>query len=211
MLCDQQMATSFSVRDILEFDDGDGMIGNEVSPGPIPAATASSDPLLLDPIMVVSPAEAAANTTGYYANYWLENNGMSSNTMLIDNRTMMPMEEQSTGPTYIALQQHHHIQPPPQHQQVIDPAHYDYSYNYMPYDCPPVAEEFSRFREDEEGKLATAQQRNSVANRPLTTSHHVQQLSHLCPPFSEHEVNCGNSMEIATNKIKSNRKSELHH
>ncbi|KAI9554207.1 hypothetical protein GHT06_019479 [Daphnia sinensis] len=205
MLCDQQMATSFSVRDILEFDDGDGMMGNGVSPGPEAAATASTDPLLLDPIMVVNPAEAAASSTGYYANYWMENNGMGNSTMLGDNRTMMPMEEQPTGPTYIALQQHHNIQPPPQHQQAIDPAHYDYSYNYMSYDCPPVAEEFSRFREEDESKLAAVQQRNPVASRPLTTSHHVQQLSHLCPPFSEQEVNCGNSMEITTNKIKSNR------
>uniref|UniRef100_A0A0P6G048 Homeobox protein Nkx-2.5 n=1 Tax=Daphnia magna TaxID=35525 RepID=A0A0P6G048_9CRUS len=204
MLCDQQMATSFSVRDILEFDDGDGMIGSGVSPGPEAAATASTDPLLLDPIMVINPTEAAANSTGYYANYWLENNGMGNNTMLNDNRTIMPMEDQPTGQTYIALQQHH-TQPPPQHQQAIDPAHYDYSYNYMSYDCPPVAEEFSRFREEDESKLATVQQRNPVASRPLTTSHHVQQLSHLCPPFSEQEVNCGNSMEIATNKIKSNR------
>ncbi|XP_046651797.1 homeobox protein Nkx-2.3-like [Daphnia pulicaria] len=210
MLCDQQMATSFSVRDILEFDDGDGMIGNEVSPGPIATATATTDPLLLEPIMVANPSDATANAAGYYANYWLENNG-NNNNMMADNRMMMPMEEQQNAPTYIALQQHghHHIQPLPHQQQqhpAIDPAHYDYSYNYMSYDCPAVAEEFSRFREEDETKLAATQQRiNPAVSRPLTTSHHVQQLSHLCPPFSEQDVGCGNSMEIATNKIKSNR------
>lgn len=212
MLCDHQMATSFSVRDILEFDDGDGMIGNGVSPGPIAAATATTDPLLLEPIMVPNPSDAAANAAGYYANYWLENNGVGNNNMLADNRMMIPMEEQQNAPTYIALQQHghHHIQPLPHQQQhpVIDSAHYDYSYNYMSYDCPAVVEEFSRFREEDETKLAANQQRiNPAISRPLTTSHHVQQLSHLCPPFSEQDVGCGNSMEIATNKIKSNRKS----
>lgn len=212
MLCDQQMATSFSVRDILEFDEGDGMIGNGVSPGPIATATATTDPLLLEPIMVANPSDATANAAGYYANYWLENNS-NNNNMMADNRMMMPMEEQQNAPTYIALQQHghHHIQPLPHQQQqhpAIDPAHYDYSYNYMSYDCPAVAEEFSRFREEDETKLAATQQRiNPAVSRPLTTSHHVQQLSHLCPPFSEQDVGCGNSMEIATNKIKSNRKS----
>ena len=214
MLCDQQMATSFSVRDILDFDDGDGMIGNGVSPGPIVAATAMTDPLMLEPIMIANPSDATVNNaTGYYANYWLENNGIGNNNMMADNRMMMPsMDEQQNAPTYIALQQqghHHHIQPLPHQQQLpaIDPAsHYDYSYNYMSYDCPAVAEEFNRFREEEEtNKLAATQQRNPA--RPLTTSHHVQQLSHLCPPFSEQDVGCGNSMEIATNKIKSNRKS----
>jgi hypothetical protein len=214
MLCDQQMATSFSVRDILEFDDGDGMIGNGVSPGPIVAAAATTDPLMLEPIMIANPSDATVNnTTGYYANYWLENNGIGNNNMMADNRMMMvpSMDEQQNAPTYIALQQHghHHIQPLPHQQQhpAIDPAsHYDYSYNYMSYDCPAVAEEFNRFREEEEtNKLAATQQRNPT--RPLTTSHHVQQLSHLCPPFSEQDVGCGNSMEIATNKIKSNRKS----
>ena len=195
MLCDQQMATSFSVRDILEFDDSDGMIGND--PGPVAAATAGpvGSSSLLEPIMMVNPAETdPASTTGYYANYWLEN-GIGNNVS--DNRMMMPMDEQQTAPTYIALQQGHHQH----HPAPIDPvAHYDYSYsNYVPYDCP--AEEFNRFREEDETKLA---QRNQT--RPLTTSHHVQQLSHLCPPFSDQEVSCGNSMEITANKVKSNRK-----
>lgn len=204
MLCDQQMATSFSVRDILEFDDSDGMIGNGVSPGPVAAATAgpAGSSSLLEPIMMVNPAETdPANTTGYYANYWLES-GINSNNVT-DNRMMMPMEEQQTAPTYIALQQHGHHQHHHAAPAAIDPAHYDYSYNYMSYDCPAVsAEEFSRFREEDESKLAP--QRNP--NRPLTTSHHVQQLSHLCPPFSDQEVSCGNSLEIAANKVKSNRK-----
>ena len=71
------MATSFSVRDILDFDDGDGMIGNGVSPGPIVAAAATTDPLMLEPIMIANPSDATVNNaTGYYANYWLENNGI---------------------------------------------------------------------------------------------------------------------------------------
>lgn len=207
MLCDQQIATSFSVRDILEFDDSDGLIGNGVSPGPAVAATASGQATsLLEPIML-DPADGAAdvNATGYYTNYWLENGGISN---VSDNRMMMPMEEQPTVPTYIALQQHHHQPQQPQHHHPvpanIDPNHYDYSYNYMSYDCPS-AEEFTRFRDEDETKQVA--QRNP--NRPLTTSHHVQQLSHLCPPFTEQEVGCGHSLEIAANKVKSTRKFRI--
>ena len=195
MLCDQQMTgTSFSVRDILEFEDGDGIIGS----GPVAPPTTE----LLEPIMAANPT--ANNATGYYPNYWLENNVIGSNNMMVADNRMMPMDEQQNAPTYISLQQQHHIQQPQQHHhQAVDSTHYDYSYNYLQsYDCPAVAEEFSRFREEDETKMTATQQRNPSV-RPLTTSHHVQQLSHLCPPFSDQDV--GNSMEIATNKIKSNR------
>lgn len=213
MLCDQQMATSFSVRDILEFDDSDGLAmgDNGVSPGPT-AVTAPTllEPILMDPVDGVT--EVACNATGYYSNYWLEN-GFGNHNNMNDNRMMLPMEDQTTPPTYMSLQQHHHV--PPQHHvhpQVTNGLeqnpNYDYTYHYMSYECQASAEEYNRFREEDGVDGKQVPQR--IPARPLTTSHHVQQLSHLCPPFNEQDAGSGHPLEMGQNKMKpANRKFSL--
>ena len=185
MLCDQQVATSFSVRDILDFNENNNLIssGSEVDSSIIHANHA-----MLEPMMAVNPVESAEVNANYYTNYWLENNHNH------DGR--LTMEEHQAPPSYQSLQQQqlHH------HSTVVEPPHYEYpAYNYMGYSCLP--DDCNRFPEDEEVKMIA----NRSINRPLTTSHHVQQLSHLCQPFAEQDNVCSNNVsDVNSAKSKLN-------
>lgn len=191
MLCDQQVATSFSVRDILDFNEGNNLMssGSEVD-----SSIIQTNHAILEPMMAVNPVDSVEVSANYYTNYWLENNHNH------DGRLMM--DEHQAPPSYPSLQQQqlHH------QNAMVETPHYEYpAYNYMGYSCLP--EECNRFPDDEEVKLIA----NRSANRPLTTSHHVQQLSHLCPPYSEQENVCSNTVsDVNSPKNKLNSRKFPH-
>lgn len=154
------------------------------------SSTVQNNHTIIEPMMAMNPLESEMNAN-YYTNYWLENNQNH------DTRVPMGMENHQTPPTY------HHQHQPHHQSAMIEPPHYEYpAYNYMGYNCVP--EDANRFNEEDEVKLIA----NRNVNRPLTTSHHVQQLSHLCPPFSEQDNNCSTAnidMNNTKNKLN-NRK-----
>lgn len=199
MLCDQQVATSFSVRDILDFNENNNLMtsASDVDISIVHNNASATGHPILEPMMAINPLDSEMSASNYYTNYWLENNHNH------DARAMMAMEEHQAPPAYASL--HHNQQQLPHHQSQMPieplPTHYEYPvYNYMGYSCLP--EDCNRFNEDEEVKMVGSQNRS--ISRPLTTSHHVQQLSHLCPPFSDQDNSSNTNHDINSSKNKLN-------
>lgn len=118
---------------------------------------------------------------------------MNDGRMLSMMDDVQQQHQQQVAPTYISLHQQQEQQQHHQAVPAIEQPHYAdyYSYPYGAFDC---TEDFNRLKEEEDLRLVSA---NKNLNRPLTTSHHVQQLSSLCPPFSDHE---SSASDVSTSK-----------
>lgn len=152
--------------------------------------------------------QATEDPSNYYTNYWLETTHHN-----LEDATQHP-SSQLAPPTYISLQQ------PSAAPAVVDQPPmlgYDYSYAYGAFDIrgSNQSEEMMMHhqpQQDELTKLTPLHNKNSSPiSRPLTTSHHVQQLSSLCPPFSDQDststsdIGCP-AVKETIQKLKPNRK-----
>ena len=125
----------------------------------------------------------------YYTNYWLDNNPP----------IIAPNDDVSI------------IQQPGQ----IDPlAASNNQQHYNDYYCSYGPSFDQEFHPHHQQQLAPDQDEEKTPKRPLTTSHHVQQLSHLCPPFLDEitapvvqqQTALSNSLKSSSNKNSSHQR-----